>query len=68
MNVIYPNLDKKLKENGLTYADLAKELCLPDDTLSQKIEGLLNWRLAEVICICRLLQESDAKFLFCTVR
>ena len=64
MNVVYPNLSEKMKEFNITYADLAKELELPNDVLAQKLDGTLDWYLHEVIRICRLLRTSDAKFLF----
>lgn len=61
---IYPNLSNRLRLFGISYASLTSILNITEDQLSLKLQGLLPWKLWEVVQICRLLEMSDVKYLF----
>ena len=64
MNLVYPNLYRKLNDTGITLSYLAEELNIPEKCVRQKMQGQLPWKLHEVVVVCRLLNYSDAKLLF----
>lgn len=64
MNIVYPNLESQMCEKNLTLPDLAKSTGIDLISLEKKMQGLLPWKLHEVVKICVYLKRSDAKFLF----
>ena len=64
MNIVYPNLNSQLCENGITLSDLSNATGIDLVSLEKKIQGLLPWKLPDVVKICVYLKRSDAEFLF----
>lgn len=64
MDSVYPNLLKKLKEDGITTPFLAKNLNLTESSVSDKLMGLCDWKLHEAISVCCLLNEPNIELLF----
>lgn len=64
MGSIYPNLDQKMVEVGLTIPVLAESLGLPLDVLLSRMNGETRWLLHEAVGICQLLNTSDVELLF----
>lgn len=64
MDLVYPNLYRKLNDSGVTLSHLAEVLNIPEECVNRKMQGQLPWKLHEVVAVCRLLNYSDAKLLF----
>jgi DNA-binding Xre family transcriptional regulator len=64
MNIIYPNLNAKLIERGLSLKDLSDILGVNEAVIEKKMQGQLPWKLAEAVKICVYLKFPDANFLF----
>lgn len=64
MRASYPYLSQKLTERGISLEYLAQQLELDETTLSMKLDGLLQWDLAEAVRICCLLHTPNLEKLF----
>ena len=64
MKVVYPNLNNKLIERGISLKDLSEILGLNEVVIEKKMQGKLPWKLAEAVKICIYLNFPDAKLLF----
>ena len=64
MNIVYPNLNQRMIENGVSISDLARILVISEVMVEKKMQGLLPWKLPEAIRICLYLNYPDAKDLF----
>jgi hypothetical protein len=64
IKTIYPNLQKKMIEQGVSPSDLA-ELCeITKLSCTLKLLGFTPWKYTEVVQICTLLGTSEAERLF----
>lgn len=64
MITCYPILGQQMKENRVTYADLAGVIKTSTTTLLMKMLGLKRWKLTEVLRICCFFNTPDAEHLF----
>lgn len=64
MDSIYPNLSQELDKIGLSVAQLATALNIPNESVLSKLRGDSPWFLSEALNVCRLLNNSDVRFLF----
>lgn len=61
---IYPNLNQKLIELGISIPDLAEHIGLNEVVVEKKMRGVLPWKLHEALRVCVLLNYSDVRLLF----
>lgn len=64
MNIVYPNLNRQLCDIGITLEDLSIATGIDLVLLKKKMQGLISWKLPEVIEICVHLKCSDVNSLF----
>ena len=64
MNIVYPNLNRQMCEKGITFDELSDATGIDLLSLEKKMQGLLPWKLPEVVKICVYLKRPDAKYLF----
>lgn len=64
MRTVYPNLEKKMTESGVSPADLADHIKIPKLSCTLKLLGLLPWNFTEVVLICCLFGDAEAERLF----
>lgn len=64
MRTVYPNLRKKMQQNGIGVAGLARHCEIKKLSCLLKLWGILPWKFTEVVRICRLFGETDAELLF----
>ena len=64
MDYIYPNLCQELNKASVSEASLARFLGISDESIRNKLSGIESWRLSEAVNICRLLNNSNIRFLF----
>lgn len=57
-------LRAKIKENGLTQEKVAKIIGISPNSLSRKLSGKKDFRLGEVILLCRALRIENAEEIF----
>lgn len=61
---LYPNLQARMASRGVSVEKLAEAIGLSEDTLCEKLEGILEWTLTEAVSICRFLEHPDIRVLF----
>lgn len=64
MAFVYPNLEKKLSERGLDYRDLARVIDVSELGTYRRMRGDTEWKLPEVMKICKFLCCKNASQLF----
>lgn len=64
MRMVYPNLEKKMVEQGISPSDLARHCGIKQFPCKLKLLGVLPWKFTEVVSICRLFNDADAGLLF----
>ena len=64
MNTVYPNLKKKMTENGVSPFDLARHCEISKLSCLLKLYGILPWKLTEVLSVCRFFDDANAELLF----
>lgn len=64
MKTIYPNLQKKMIEQGVSPSDLADICEITKLSCTLKLLGIMPWKFTEVVRICTLLGTSEAERLF----
>lgn len=64
MNPLYPNLQARMANRGVTVEALAGIIGLSEDVVYKKLEGVLEWTLTEAVAICRFLEHPDLRVLF----
>ena len=57
-------LRAKIKENGLTQEKVAKIIGISPNSLSRKLSRKKDFRLGEVILLCRALRIENAEEIF----
>lgn len=57
-------LRAKIKENGLTQEKVAKIIGISPNSLSRKLSGKKDFRLGEVILLCRALRIENVEEIF----
>lgn len=55
----YNKLRGKIAEKGLTYKDLAEKTNIPVSTLSNKVNGITEFKTSEIIKIADVLEIDD---------
>ena len=60
----YPRLRQYLKENGVSYKEIAVVAGINSFTFHLKMWGIKRWKLAEVLRICCFFRCPDAEHLF----
>ena len=68
MNSVYPNLEKEMQLRHLSYARLAKMIGLSKYAMYRRISGQTDFRLAEAVSVCQILDIWDAERLFFTIK
>jgi len=48
----------KIAQMGLTYAEVAKELGIHESTFANKINGIYDWKLEEIVKLLTLFNMS----------
>jgi len=64
MRTVYPNLKKKMTENGIGVSDLAHHCKIRKLSCLLKLCGILPWKFTEVVLICHLFNDAKAELLF----
>jgi hypothetical protein len=64
MIVAYPRLRQYLRENEVSWSELAAVAGMNSITLHMKMWGILQWTLTEVLRICCFFRCPDAEHLF----
>ena len=64
MKIVYPNLQKKMIENGFGASDLARRCGITTLSCLLKLRGILPWKFTEVVQICRIFSDAKAELLF----
>ena len=64
MRTVYPNLRKKMQQNGVSPSDLARQCEITKLSCLLKLCGILPWTFTEVVQICRFFNDADAELLF----
>lgn len=57
-------LKQKMKEKGMPQYKLAKRIGISENSLSRKLLGKRDFRLGEIIDICRVLEIKNPKLIF----
>ena len=57
-------LKAKFRENGLTQADVAKMIGISANSLSRKLNGKKDFKLGEVLLLCKALKISESREIF----
>ena len=52
-------LERKMNEQGISKAELAKYLKLSEKRLTEKMDGICVWNTWEVMRICMIVQLQD---------
>ncbi len=64
MRTVYPNLQKKMVESGISPLDLARHCDITHISCLLKLLGVMPWKFTETVSICRLFSDADAELLF----
>ena len=64
MKMVYPNLHKRMTEQGIDPDDLARCCGVTRLSIMLKLSGFLPWKFTEVLQICSLFGITDAESLF----
>lgn len=64
MEVSYDKLRGKIVEEGYTIRSLSEKSGIPISTLSNKINGLTEFKTSEIITISKILGINDIKEYF----
>ena len=64
MRTVYPNLQNKMVETGLSPSDLARRCGITQLSCLLKLRGVLPWKFTEVVQICRIFGDANAELLF----
>ena len=64
MESIFPNIDSELNKRNMHYRDLARIAEISDLQMYRRLRGQTNWRLVEVMKICRFFEYYDIDTLF----
>lgn len=64
MKSVYPNLDKEVQKQNMSYQKLANLVGLSKYAMYRRINGQTDFKLSETVCICQILENLDAKQLF----
>lgn len=64
MRTAYPNLQKKMEEQGISPSDLARHCDITTISCMLKLLGVLPWKFTEAVRICRLFGDAGAEQLF----
>lgn len=64
MRTKYPYLIRALKEQKVTYAQLATVLGVSRATLQRRMSGTSEWKLHEAMLVCEYLKRTDFSQLF----
>ena len=62
--IVYPNLAKAVKEKEISFAKLAREIGMTKSAMYRRLTGSAEWKLHEVVSVCRFLGINDAIQLF----
>ena len=60
----FPILCNELNKANVSVAQLAETLNTTETVVRNKLRGIEPWKLHDAVAICRLLNISNAKFLF----
>ena len=61
---LYPNLTCSLNTQNITYSQLAKAIGMSKTAIYRRKNGLIEWKLPEIVRICQFLGIEDAVWLF----
>lgn len=64
MHFVYPNLVVSMEEHGLNYKGLADVLGISEYAAYRRLRGFSEWKLPEIIHLCRYFSVSDVAWLF----
>lgn len=56
---MYEKLVAKMKEQNVTFGDLANQLTVSKQTLTKKMKGTLDFTYEEIMTISKILQISE---------
>lgn len=56
---MYEKLVAKMKEQNVTFGDLANQLTVSKQTLTKKMNGTLDFTYEEIMIISKILQISE---------
>lgn len=60
----YPNLHRKVVEEGIAYPEVAAIAGIRTLTLYLKLLGIKRWKLTEAVRICCFFNTQDTEHLF----
>ena len=64
METVYPNLDREIQKQDISYSKLAKIVGLSKYAMYRRIMGRTDFKVTEVVRICQVLENLDASQLF----
>ena len=64
MSFVYPNLIEAMKTNNLSCSDLANRLNLSYMATYRRLRGMTDWKITEVVEVCRIFNEDRIDVLF----
>ena len=64
MITVYPVLRQRIKQTGVSWADLAAAAGIKPFVFHLKIWGIKRWTLPEVVRLCGFFNTPDAERLF----
>ena len=64
MKSVYPNLTNTMNCRNINYIDLSEAIGLSPIATYRRIVGSVEWKLSEVIKVCKYFDNSNATWLF----
>lgn len=64
MESLYPNIEEELRRRNMHYRDLGRAIGLSDMQMYRRLRGLTNWKLIEVMRVCKYFDHPDVNILF----
>lgn len=61
---VYPNLSHELKTRHISVNELAATIGLTRSAFYRRLNGVVDWKLTEVVAICQYLENFDITTLF----
>lgn len=62
--IVYPEIQRRLEEAGMSYTDLADILGLTRQGVYRRMHGLAKWTLNDALRVCETFNTYDIRSLF----
>ena len=64
MITLFPNLRQRIKETGVSWADVAAAAGISTFVLHLKMWGIKRWTVTDAVRLCGFFRTPDAEHLF----